>query len=79
MIQNRTRMRSVVAAYLAALGLGVGCSGPPKAPWLPLQSNAAAIQRDGKRLLAHVSQGNTDEAQTAGTAASRQSSIGNEQ
>lgn len=68
-----------MAAYLAALGLAVGCSAPPSAPRLAMESNAAAIQRDGRRLLAHVSPEEAGDAQPAGAAASHQSSIGDEQ
>lgn len=79
MIQNHTKMRSVVAAYLAALGFAVGCSATPTAPRLAMESNAAAFQRDGRRLLAHVSPEESDDARPAGAAASHQSSIGDEQ
>lgn len=77
MIQNHTKMRSVVAAYLAAFA--VGCSAPPTTPRLPMESNAAAIQRDGKRLLAHLSPAGEDEAEIAGTAASHRTLDGDEQ
>jgi hypothetical protein len=42
-------------------------------------SNAPTIQRDGKRLLAHLSPVGENEAQPAGTAAGHQTSKGNEQ
>jgi hypothetical protein len=42
-------------------------------------SNAVAIQRDGKRLLAHLSPVEEDEAQNAGVAASHRTSKGDEQ
>src|SRR5258708_4237908 len=50
-----------LAAGLAALGLATGCAAPPRAPRLPMGSNAVAIQRDGKRLLAHLSPVDDDE------------------
>ena len=77
MMQNYTKMRSVVAACLAAFG--VGCSAASTAPRPPVESNAAAIQRDGRRLLAHLSPAEEDEAELAGTAASHQPSIRDEQ
>ena len=42
-------------------------------------SNAAAIQRDGKRLLAHRAPVEEDEAQPAGVAAGHRTSNGDEQ
>jgi hypothetical protein len=42
-------------------------------------SNAVAIQRDGKRLLGHLSPVEEDEARNAGTAASHRTSNGDEQ
>ena len=80
--QTRILGRAVaadLAVGLAALGLAAGCAAPPRASELPMGSNAAAIQRDGKRLLAHRSPVEEDEAQPAGVAAGHRTSNGNEQ
>ena len=86
MTQGHAKIRSFrravaakLAAGLAALGLATGCAAPPRAPRLPMGSNAAAIQRDGKRLLAHLSPVEEDEAQPAGVAASHRTFKGDEQ
>jgi hypothetical protein len=75
----RRAVAANLAAGLAALGLTTGCAAPPRAPRLPMGSNAAAIQRDGKRLLAHLSPVEEDEAQPAGAGASHRTSKGGEQ
>ena len=86
LIQGDTKTRSFrhavaanLAAGLAAIGLATGCAAPPRAPQLPIGSNAPAIQRDGKRLLAHLSLVQENEAQPAGVTASHWTSKGDEQ
>ena len=43
-----------VILICAVFGVAAGCSTSRMAGGLPTESNAAAIQRDGARLLAHL-------------------------
>lgn len=86
MIEGRTNTRSSrravaanLAVGLATLVLATGCAAPSGLPQLPIGSNTAAIQRDGERLLAHLSPVEEDEAQSAGVAARHRTSNGDEQ
>lgn len=76
---SRRAVKAGLAASLAMLGLATGCAAPSGLTQLPIGSNAAAIQRDGKRLLAHPSPVEEDEAQPAGVAANHLTSDGGEQ